>query len=127
MRARDAFGLVIRLAGGFYAIQFFIEIVFVAARLLGIPTGSEHPLAMGVFGLVVYFIIGSVLLIGAERIVRLFYGPDQRDKMMLSIEDMPDWLIELVTKAKMAPRHDPLDHVVAPEDFEQSDASSSLP
>jgi hypothetical protein len=36
----------------------------------------------------------------------------------MPIEDMPNWLAELVINGKMAARHDHLDSVKAPEGFD---------
>jgi PHD/YefM family antitoxin component YafN of YafNO toxin-antitoxin module len=57
----------------------------------------------------------SVVIIAASEFERL----KRRDKKVLSIEEMPDWLAELVINGKMDARHDHLDGIVAPEGFEK--------
>jgi prevent-host-death family protein len=57
----------------------------------------------------------SVVIIAASEFERL----KRRDKKVLSIEEMPDWLAELVINGKMDARHDPLDRLAAPEGFEK--------
>jgi prevent-host-death family protein len=57
----------------------------------------------------------SVVIIAASEFERL----KRRDKKVLSIEEMPDWLAELVINGNMDARHDPLDRLAAPEGFEK--------
>lgn len=63
----------------------------------------------------------SVVIIAASEFERL----KRRDKKVMSIEEMPDWLVELVVTARMDARHDHLDGVKAPEGFEIDDDSGS--
>lgn len=41
--------------------------------------------------------------------------PKRWDKKVVSIEEIPDWLAELVIGGDMDPRHDQLDGVKAPD------------
>jgi PHD/YefM family antitoxin component YafN of YafNO toxin-antitoxin module len=63
----------------------------------------------------------SVVIVAASEFERL----KRRDKKVLSIEEMPDWLAELVINGKMDARHDHLDGVIAPEGFEKGAATKS--
>jgi PHD/YefM family antitoxin component YafN of YafNO toxin-antitoxin module len=63
----------------------------------------------------------SVVIVAASEFERL----KRRDKKVLSIEEMPDWLAELVINGKMDTRHDHLDGVIAPEGFEKSASTDS--
>jgi hypothetical protein len=56
----------------------------------------------------------SVVMIAASEFERL----KRRDKKVMPIEDMPNWLAELVINGKMDARHDHLDSVKAPEGFD---------
>jgi hypothetical protein len=58
----------------------------------------------------------SVVMIAASEFERL----KRRDKKVMPIEDMPNWLAELVITGKMDARHDHLDRVKAPEGFDGS-------
>jgi len=61
----------------------------------------------------------SVVIIAADEFERL----KRRDKQVMSVEEMPEWLVELVVNGKMDARHDHLDEIEAPEGFEESAAS----
>jgi PHD/YefM family antitoxin component YafN of YafNO toxin-antitoxin module len=63
----------------------------------------------------------SVVIIAASEFERL----KRRDKKAMSIEEMPDWLVELVATARMDAKHAHLDGVKAPEGFEIDDDSGS--
>jgi prevent-host-death family protein len=63
----------------------------------------------------------SVVIIAASEYERL----KRRDKKVMSIEEMPDWLAELVINGNMDARHDHLDGIKVPEGFEESAATSS--
>jgi len=63
----------------------------------------------------------SVVMIAVEEFERL----KRRDKQVLSVEEMPEWLVELVVNGKMDARHDHLDGMTAPEGFEASAAPES--
>jgi prevent-host-death family protein len=63
----------------------------------------------------------SVVIIAASEFERL----KRRDRQVLSIEEMPDWLAELVVNAKMDARHDQLDRLTAPEGFENGAITST--
>jgi prevent-host-death family protein len=56
----------------------------------------------------------SVVMISASEFERL----KRRDRKIMAIEEMPDWLAELVVTGSMDARHDTLDGVKAPEAFE---------
>ena len=58
----------------------------------------------------------SVVIIAASEFERL----KRRDKKVLSIEEIPTWLAELVINGKVDAKHDHLDGILAPEGFEQS-------
>jgi hypothetical protein len=60
-----------------------------------------------------------VVIIAASEFERL----KRRDKKVMSIEEMPDWLAELVINGKMDARHDHLDGLKAPEGFEERAAT----
>jgi prevent-host-death family protein len=55
----------------------------------------------------------SVVMISAAEFERL----KRRDKTVMAVEEMPDWLAELVVSGRMDARHDDLDRVKAPESF----------
>jgi prevent-host-death family protein len=55
----------------------------------------------------------SVVMISASEFERL----KRRDKKVMSVEEMPDWLVELVVQGRMDAKHDHLDQVEAPEGF----------
>ncbi len=57
----------------------------------------------------------SVVIIAASEFERL----KRRDKKVLSVEAMPDWLAALVIEGSMDARHDPLDEMTAPEGFDK--------
>lgn len=57
----------------------------------------------------------SVVIVAAEEFERL----KRRDRKALLIEEMPDWLVDLVREGKMVPQHDHLDGIVAPEGFDK--------
>lgn len=63
----------------------------------------------------------SVVIIAASEFERL----KRRDKKVMSIEEMPDWLAELVINGNMDARHDHLDGLKAPEGFEESAVTKS--
>ena len=63
----------------------------------------------------------SVVIIAASEYERL----KRRDKRVLSIEEMPTWLADLVVNGKMDARHDHLDTILAPEGFEESGLTES--
>jgi len=60
----------------------------------------------------------SVVIVAASEFERL----KRRDRKVLSIEEMPDWLADLVITARMDARHDHLDGVIAPEGFAEGAA-----
>jgi len=60
----------------------------------------------------------SVVMIAVSEFERL----KRRDKQVMSVEQMPEWLVELVVNAKMDARHDHLDGMKAPEGFDESAA-----
>lgn len=63
----------------------------------------------------------SVVMIAASEYERL----KRRDKKVLAIEEMPDWLAELVINGKMDARHDHLDDVAASEGSAKGAAAKS--
>lgn len=63
----------------------------------------------------------SVVIIAASEFERL----KRRDKKVLSIEEMPDWLAELVINGKMDARHNHLDGAVATEGSEKGAVAKS--
>jgi len=58
----------------------------------------------------------SVVIIAISEFERL----KRRDKQVMSVEDMPEWLVQLVANGKMDATHDHLDGIKAPEGFEES-------
>jgi len=58
----------------------------------------------------------SVVMISAQEFARL----KRRDKKIMAVEEMPNWLAELVINGTMDARHDELDRVKAPEGFGKS-------
>lgn len=71
--------------------------------------------------LVLHYNKPSVVIIAASEFERL----KRRDKKVLSIEEMPDWLAALVVNGKMDAKHDHLDGVKAPESFAQSGTTAT--
>jgi PHD/YefM family antitoxin component YafN of YafNO toxin-antitoxin module len=63
----------------------------------------------------------SVVIVAASEFERL----KRRDKKALSIEEMPEWLAELVINGKMDARHNHLDDILAPEGLEDSDPAAT--
>jgi len=55
----------------------------------------------------------SVVMISAREFERL----KRRDRQVMAIEEIPEWLAEMVVSGGMDARHDALDDVKAPEGF----------
>jgi GTP-dependent phosphoenolpyruvate carboxykinase len=63
----------------------------------------------------------SVVMISANEFERL----KRRDRKVMPVEEMPDWLAALVINGKMDVRHDELNSLRAPADFEDRAATES--
>jgi len=49
----------------------------------------------------------------------------RNNRKIMAIEEMPNWLVDLLTNGRMDVRHDHLDSARAPEGFDDSTASIS--
>lgn len=76
MKARDAFGVIVRAAGFGFVLVAFLDLVYLTAEVLGLPVREAYPPARILTGAAIWLLLGLPLLICASRIVSLIYGRD---------------------------------------------------
>jgi hypothetical protein len=74
MDARDAFGVAVRVAGGWQILRAFDAAYYVVVKAFGFATGSTLPIQVDINALMFSLIVGCLLLSGASRLVALVYG-----------------------------------------------------
>jgi len=76
MKARDAFGVIVRTAGFGCVLVGLLGLVSVAVEALGLPVGATRPAGHVLTLAGIWMLMGLVVLAGASRIVSLIYGRD---------------------------------------------------
>jgi hypothetical protein len=77
MTAREAFGVVIRIAGTASVLAGAIDLFHVVAGAFGWPVFNRYPLAADALAAAFYAVFGLAIIVGADLITRLVYGrPD---------------------------------------------------
>ncbi len=74
MTGREGFGLAIRIAGGWKILESLTDVYYVLVKMLRLPTGSALPIQVDIDTFVFRFLIGSLLIIFADVLVKLVYG-----------------------------------------------------
>jgi hypothetical protein len=79
MKARDWYGLAIRIAGLVFFVYAGFDVAHLIAPLTGADVPSQYPLSSVKFAAMSYFIFGLILTFGAGLVVRLVYGAEKPD------------------------------------------------
>ena len=80
MKARDWYGLAVRIAGLVFLIYALFDITHLIAPLVGAQMTGNYPASGLKFAVVVWIVLGLVLTFGAGILTRLVYGPDRSDR-----------------------------------------------
>lgn len=73
MAPKELLGVLVRLVGlGSFLFALF-DLYYLIAKTIGLPTRSNLPVSMDVQGIMLYFILGFGIIVGAKWIVRLAY------------------------------------------------------
>ena len=75
MRPRELFGVVLRVLGIWFLTRGAYYTFFTVLKSAGVPTSSEVPVTEDKLIAAFYFVIGLIILILGDHIVRLIYGP----------------------------------------------------
>jgi hypothetical protein len=76
MKARDAFGVVVRAAGFGFLLAGFLDLLYLAAEVLGLPVREGYPPERVLTAAGIWALLGLAVLACASRIVSLIYGRD---------------------------------------------------
>jgi len=74
VKARDIFGLIVRLCGFALIAYGVVFIVFTLAKLVGLPSRTLYSTSEETVAAVIYIVTGIAFLLGAELLTRLAYG-----------------------------------------------------
>ena len=79
MKARDAFGVIVRAAGFGFVLAGVIDLAHLAIEALGLPVRTSVPADRILTAAGVWIILGLAVLAGASGIVALIYGRAKPD------------------------------------------------
>jgi hypothetical protein len=77
MKARDLYGLAIRIGGLVFFVYAGFDATHVIAAMAGVPIPGQYSLADLKLATASYATFGLVMTFGAGLLVRAVYGPDK--------------------------------------------------
>jgi hypothetical protein len=77
MTARELLGVLIRAAGLGLIFCALFDLMHLLGRALGVPTTTQYPTATIAAAVAEWVVLGLVIIVSANLIVRLVYGRDR--------------------------------------------------
>jgi hypothetical protein len=78
MKATDLFGVVVRAAGGWYLLLAIGDLYYIFVKTFHLPTSSTLSITTDYVSGTYKLVLGLILLLGANWIVRLAYWREPR-------------------------------------------------
>ena len=76
MKARDLFGVSIRIAGLVFFVFAMFDSVHILIKALHLPDTSQIPVSVDIVAALTYLVLTALCLLAANPLVRLTYGSE---------------------------------------------------